>query len=126
MFTQLQCILNVSDESPTTQQTKKVVSHFIQFNQSYKCLESTAELVNSTPGAKYRIPETTHKIKKLINPQIIPEYYVQCSKCKNYWATVSNTVQCEFCSVSLNRAHLKILRILAICNSAEKNYSQTF
>lgn len=97
--------LNFLDESPAKQQTKKIVSNFLQFNQSYKCLEETAKLVNSTPGIQYKIPTTIYRIKKLINPLFATQFYLKCPKCNTYTTTTSNEVPCDCCTVLLKRVN---------------------
>lgn len=105
MASLLEYYLNFSVESPVIQQTKKVVSHFLQFNQSYKCLEETAKLVNSTPGSQYKVPTTIYRIRKMINPLFESKFYLKCLNCKIYTATTSSEIPCDCCTVLLKRAN---------------------
>lgn len=92
----------VKEHSPKGQLIRSVVSHCTKFNQSYKCLENTANLINSTPGAKIRIPSTMYTIKKQVPLLFEPEYYIQCAPCKSY-----STIECELCGKQLKRANSK-------------------
>lgn len=89
------------------QQTKKVVSHVLQYKQSYKCLEQTSKLLNSTPGAKCHTPTTTYKIKKMINPSISTEFHLKCSNCKTFTPTTSTETVCDLCNQVLKRTDCK-------------------
>lgn len=100
---------NISDEyySPKTSFTRKVVSHALQFNQSYKCIEQTAELINTTPGSKIRVPSSIYKIKKHIPLKLEPQYYINCGSCKVYSPTTTPSVTCDSCAQVLKRSTSK-------------------
>lgn len=117
---------DIFSESPTSQQTKNVVSHFLKFNQSYKSLEGLLNLVNETPGAHYQIPTTTYKIKKLIDPLVTAEYHIKCFICKTYSSTVSNKVLCEKCCTPLNRADSNFFIFLPFTAQLKKYITEHF
>lgn len=112
-------------DSPITEQTNKTISHFMQFNQSFKSLEGLTALINSTPGAHYQIPSTKYKIKKLINPQFAIQYYVKCIECEKYSVTTSNKVQCE-CATQLNRLNSEYFVYLPFASQIKKTILDNF
>lgn len=89
-------------------------------------MESAAELINSTPGAKIKIPATKFKIKKLINPLYEPIFYVLCPKCKNHSPTVNTTINCESCNIPLNRAKSKYFVYIPIEDQLKKSINDNF
>lgn len=90
----------------TISHTKKVISHALKFNQSYKALEENAKIVNSTPNASIRIPTSKYMLKKTINSNTSVQYHIRCSKCKNYSISLSSGKQiaCEICSKKISTA----------------------
>lgn len=80
--------------------TERLVAHSVRFNQSFRCLESMAELVNSTPNASIHVPKSIYKMKKTINPGFDTEFHIKCASCKNYSIAKStqNQIECEICS----------------------------
>lgn len=113
-------------ESPTIQQAKTAVSHFIQYNQSYKSLEAFTSIVNSTPGAKYQIPSTTFKIKKLLVPIFVTEYFIKCSSCKKYMATTKDKVQCYDCNRELKRGNSEYFIYMPVKPQLKKSITEHF
>lgn len=93
--------------SPRTQITRNIVSHSLQFNQSYRCLEGTANIVNSTPGAQIKVPSTIYKIKKQIPLSFETQYNIYCTTCKRYSMTTGPNVECESCKQTIKRASSK-------------------
>lgn len=106
MFNQLifSGISSLVAETPIKQQTKLAIMHCINFNQSFKSLEAFTSIINSTPGAQYRIPMTKHKIKKFIDPLFATKYHMKCNECKHYTATESSEVECKWCETHLFRS----------------------
>lgn len=98
-------IQNASDSSPKTNLTRNAVAHFISHNQSYKCLEDVTHLINTTPGAQIRIPNTKHRIKRQLHPFFTPIFHIQCAICKTYSATITAESECAMCSIVIKRAH---------------------
>lgn len=113
-------------DSPTAQQTKKAVSQFIQFNQSFKSLEQFTSIVNRTPGARYQLPTTKYKIKKLCFPIFDNEYYIKCSTCMKYTMTTSDKVQCGNCEDSLKRGISEYFVYIPIYPQLEKSIIDNF
>lgn len=113
-------------DSPTTEHAKKAISNFITFNQSFKCLEALSSLVNSTPGALYRIPTTKYKIKKLIDPLFATQYHINCINCDKYSATTTNKVQCESCGVQLNKSTSQYFVYLPLTAQLKKCIEENF
>lgn len=60
-----------------------------------------SKLVNSTPGALYRIPTTIFKLKKSVASSVAIQKYIRCSICQCYSPTISSKVVCEACSTPL-------------------------
>lgn len=90
--------------SPKFELTKKVVSHALRFNQSYKCMEEMAKVINQSPFSNVKIPDTKYKIKKTMKSALVPEFQIRCNTCKTYWGTTGTEVRCETCSQNIKRA----------------------
>lgn len=97
----------IEKQSPKTNFTRKVVSHAMQFNQSYRCIEKTAELINSTPGAQIRVPTSIYKVKKHTPSKLEPQYYIYCGICKSYLPTTARSVACDSCAQIVKRSTSK-------------------
>lgn len=112
----------------TVAHTKQVVEHSVRFQQSYKCLESTSELVNSTPNASIRIPTSTYKIKKVIQSGYKTEFHIQCAKCQNYSVTTSTKSQiaCEFCSNNIKASDSNYFVYIPIKQQLLKSINENF
>ena len=106
-FDQYSCANMPKKNSPVIKLTKNVVSHTIQFNQSYKAMENVAKLINSTPGRKIAIPDTKHKIKKTVNGLFDTEFYIQCKSCDEFTGTTNIETKCstKSCEKLINRVH---------------------
>lgn len=65
---------------------EKLKRHFIRHKLTYDCLEATAELMNSMPGANIQLPTSQYLLLKafmLTNP-FRHQYYIHCDCCKKY------------------------------------------
>lgn len=113
-------------ESPTTAHTKRVIQQSLDFNQSYKNLETFSKLVNSTPGATYRIPTTTYKLKKSVNSTVLIQNHICCSICQCFTPTTSNNVLCDACSTSLKTSSSKYFVYIPFADQLKKSVLKHF
>lgn len=65
---------------------KKLLSHFIKYKITYECLENTAKLMNSMPGATVQLPTTKYSLLKAFQlfTSLRHRYHIYCGKCKLY------------------------------------------
>lgn len=93
------------NSNPVREHTNRMISHCLQYNQSYKSMEGMAKIINETPDASIRIPHTVHKVKKEVEQNFRFEYHVQCSKCRSYSVSNSNDInlECLNCSANIKR-----------------------
>lgn len=113
-------------ESDIVNHTNNIVKHCLRSNQSYKNFENTAQLVNSTPGAKYQIPSTMYRIKKNFEPLLEAEYHIWCKKCKIYSPTTSIHAECQSCSVTLNRVQSEYFVYMSFEKQLKKSIEDNF
>lgn len=57
-----------------TSQIKKVVLNALKHNNPYGCIENSIEILNEVPGAKFMLPTSKFKIKKLFNQHLISNF----------------------------------------------------
>lgn len=84
--------------------TKNVLQHCLHSNQSYENLKNTSKLINATPGAKFHVPTTMHRIKKFFCPILEATFHIWCACCKCYSPATSAIGECQSCSMKLKRA----------------------
>lgn len=113
-------ISRTQSESDLKSHTKNVIQHCLHSNQSYKNIENITKLINSTPGAKYRMPTTMHRIKQALAPLLEAEFHIWCARCKIYSSTISKTVECLSCSTNLSRAKSKYFVFLSFETQLKK------
>lgn len=87
-----------------TDHAQQVVFHMLQFNHTFSSLEPNAQIVNSTPNASIPIPTSKFKLKKTVQTQLLPEYHIQCTQCKNYSVLVEHyhRGECFKCSAKIS------------------------
>lgn len=112
--------------SPRTDLTRRMISNSLRFNQSYKCLEHTANLMNSTPGAEIQIPNTTYRLKKMVPLSFMPQFYIYCATCKSYSMTTTSNVKCELCFKIMKRANSKYFTNLPLKPQLIKTIHKNF
>lgn len=71
-------------------QVKGIVSHFLRFDDTYSSLKDVAKIVNQTPNSATRVPTSTYKIKKLIEPAFDCQFHIKCPTCSHF----STETQC--------------------------------
>lgn len=98
----------------------------MDFNQSYKNLETVSKLVNSTPGATYRIPTSTYKLKKSVNSTVLIQNHICCSICQCFTPTTSNNVLCDACSTSLKTSTSKYFVYIPFADQLKKSVIKHF
>lgn len=79
-------------------QKKRLAALYLKHNQIFDCLLDVSKLVNLT--SDFKLPETIHKIKKLLLPNFSIKYYVKCEKCKKYTLNKeqkSCKINCSWC-----------------------------
>lgn len=106
----------------------RVLSHMIQFDQSFTCLENNAKIVNSTPNASIRIPTTKYKLKKIIEPQLSFEYHVRCANCKKYSVTFKSGHQfkCDTCSATIGTSNSEFFIYIPLERQIRKMITDNF
>lgn len=114
--------------NPVQEHTKRMVSHCLHFNQSYKSIEGMAEIINRTPDASIRVPHRIHKVKKQIEPSLIFEYHVECLKCASYSVSDSNATnfQCQNCSSDIKRTHSNFFVYIPLKQQVSKMIDDKF
>lgn len=118
---------NVDKEHPSRiDLATKVLAHSLKFKQSYKCLEQTADLINSTPGSLVKIPNTKYKIKKHHPLSLMPQFCIFCSQCKTYSMTSTANAECVMCSQILKRADSKYFVFLPLVPQLRKVIHKNF
>lgn len=101
------CYFSVEINKCARDHTKKVVSHALHFNQSYKELEEMAKIINSTPNASIRVPTSKYMLKKSVKQNLSIEYHIRCAECKNTTISISSgvLVECETCLKKISTAN---------------------
>lgn len=79
----------------------RLMTHNLRFNGSYKSMENMASVVNSTPNASVKIPETKYLIKKCMQPNYKHEIHIKCNRCSNYIVSLGNEAHCELCDTTI-------------------------
>lgn len=72
---------------------KRVVQHFLKHNDSYSSLEDVCRIVNESPGAGRKLPNTKYTIKQLIEQAYEYEFHIECPTCRTY-SVVANEMLC--------------------------------
>lgn len=81
-------------------QINRILEHNLRFNGSYESMESMArDVVNTTPGARIKVPSTMYKIRKSVRP--IFEYLMQykCAACNNL---STDSKKCDSCGAKID------------------------
>lgn len=62
-----------------------------------------AKIVNMTPNASIEVPTTTYKIKNLVESNLKFEFYIECTKCKDFSPTKTSKsfTECSSCGQML-------------------------
>lgn len=94
-----------SDATIMNKQLQKIVGHHLNFNTSYKAMESMAGIVNSTPNASVKVPATKYMIKKSIPQQFENESHIKCRRCSNFIRSLQNETRCELCDLMIKTAN---------------------
>lgn len=78
--------INDDEKSEYDVVLEKLKTHFVENKLTYQCLEDTAKLMNSMPGAIIQIPTTKYLLLKAFMPSNSSayKYYIHCEKCKTY------------------------------------------
>lgn len=65
---------------------EKLKRHLITNKITYRCLEDTAKLINSVPGATVRLPTTKYSLLRafMASSSLTHINYIYCNKCKKY------------------------------------------
>lgn len=80
---------------------ERIVTHCIDYNQSYNGLQNMSEIINKTPGASIHVPSTPYRMRKFIKPDLTYEFHIECSKCKIYTSSISSKFNCTGCGKKL-------------------------
>lgn len=107
---------------------KRIVSHMLRFNHSFSSLQSNANIVNSTPNASIRIPETTYKLKKVIDAQFLVEYHIRCGTCNTYSITKisGRQIECTSCLAGISTANSQFFAYIPLEEQLRKVISDHF
>lgn len=79
----------------------RLMTHNLRFNGSYTSMENMASVINSTPNASVKIPETKYLIKKFMQPNYKHEIHIKCNRCSNYIASLGSEAHCELCDTTI-------------------------
>lgn len=91
-----------SDSILATGQMNKILAHHLRFNGSYHSMESMSKIINSTPYAKIKVPETKYLIKKCIQPDFKYNFHMKCKQCLRYIPSSNSETKCESCKRTVN------------------------
>lgn len=61
-------------------------------------MENMAMIMNSTPNAAVKIPQTKYLIKKNMEPKFKHEVHIKCGRCSNYIASLGSEIHCKSCN----------------------------
>lgn len=80
-------------------QTNRILKHNLRFNGSYQSMESMArDVVNTTPGAAIKVPQTIYQLRKSVKPIFEYQMYHKCAKCGNHSI---NAKECDTCQAKI-------------------------
>lgn len=83
---------------------RKLMQYFVKHRSSFSCLEDTAKLMNSMPGARVQLPVTKYKLLRefmLLNSFNI-QYYISCDRCNIYTKCIEEKeFRCSKCAAVL-------------------------
>lgn len=95
-----------------------MLQHFVKYKLSFSCLESTAKLMNSMPGAKVRLPVTKYRLLQSFQrlSSFHQQYHVYCDRCEIYTTcpTLAKQWHCTKCTSELKlseKNHIAYIRI---------------
>lgn len=115
----------ISDPVHVKSDMKRVVEHFLKYNDSYRSLEDVCRIVNDSPGRTApKIPTTKYAIKQLIEPAYECEYHIECPTCHKYSVGL-NEICCDQRLKTLNTNHFVYIPIKQqLIRSIEKNFDE--
>lgn len=97
----VECNAISKEQEMISNQTERLVSHYLKFNQSYNGMEEMSHIMNLMDNVSIQVPESRYRIMKQINPQFKVEFQIFCSKCKCYTPTSNSEVLCSKCLENL-------------------------
>lgn len=104
---------------------KRVVQHFLKHNDSYSSLKDVCRMVNESPGAGPRLPNTKYTIKRLIEPAYDCEYHIECPTCRTYSLVANEMLCCGQKLKTLNTNHFVYIPIKQqLIRNLEKNFNE--
>lgn len=103
----------------------RTVGHHLDFHGSYRSMEAMAKVVNQTPNAAIKIPATTFKIKKHMQPCFSTETHIKCNRCSNYYATHKSETECELCQIIIKTSTSDYFIYIPIKQQLEQSVNRT-
>lgn len=88
---------NVSDLESAMQ---NLLKYFVKHKLSFSCLEDTAKLMNSMPGARVQLPVTKYVLLREFMWSFDLQYNIYCERCNVYTTCIDRKSQwiCVNCS----------------------------
>lgn len=83
-------------------------------------MESMAKVINLTPHAAIKIPQTKYKIKKFITPNINFKFHMQCKTCNHYIASMTTEAMCT-CGAMLKSSSSDYFATIPLQQQIEQN-----
>lgn len=83
-------------------------------------MESMAKVINSTPNAAIKMPQTKYKIRKFIAPKIDRNFHIKCKSCKIYIASTTTHATCT-CGTMLKASNSDYFTSLPLVSQIEQN-----
>lgn len=107
--------------------TERIITHCINYNQSYNAVQNMADIVNKTPNASIQIPSTIYSIRKFVRPDLEYEFHIQCSECKIYSSSTSSSIcKCISCEKKLTTVESKHFVYIPIKQQLLKSVDENF
>lgn len=112
-------------------QVHKHVLNAVNHKHSSNSLESSIRIANEAPGAKFQLPATKYKIRKIIEPVFEHEYYYECERCEEYTTVPrirqsERTIDCDYCGSTIQKKSKNFFILIPLKQqlqeSLEKNW----
>lgn len=107
---------------------KNLMDYFTKYKLSFGCLENTAKLMNSMPGAKVQLPVTKYKLlKEFMNSVSFDlQYNIYCKRCQVYTMCDDrkDQIQCGNCSTTLKLREMNHFVYIPVANQLKQMLSK--
>lgn len=114
------------DSALIKEHTNRLVGHHLDFNGSYKSLESMSKIINQTPNASIQVPYTKYCIKKMMQPLFKTETHIKCHRCSNYIPSFKSDTECESCNVHIKTSISDYFIYIPIKQQVENSIKDNF